>query len=116
MAAERLYSSSVELTELGTHAGMRLRGRVRRRALRLSLGGASAGAGGGLSLTLVRLRPLAVEVVDERGTRLVPIHAVPHPAEQTARWLGMVALGCALIIGIAGRLRRAGRGGEGAQR
>jgi hypothetical protein len=114
MAAERLYSSSVELTELGTHAGMRLRGRVRRRALRLALGGAFAG--GGLSLTLVRLRPLAVEVVDERGTRFVPIHAAPHPAEQTARRLAMVALGCALIIGIAGRLRRAGRGGEDAQR
>jgi hypothetical protein len=44
MAAERLYSSSVELTELGTHAGMRLRGRVRRRALRLAPGAGSARA------------------------------------------------------------------------
>ena len=114
MAAGRLYSSSVELAELGTHSGLRLRGRVRRRALRLSIGG--AGERRALSLTLVRLRPLAVEVADGRGTRLVPIDAAPHPAEQMARRLALVALGCALVIGIARRLRRARRGGEGTWR
>jgi hypothetical protein len=110
MAVGRLYSSSVELAELGTHAGHRLRGRVRRRALRLSLGGASGVRG--LSLTLERLHPLAVEVADEHGTRLLPIEVAPHPAERTARRLAAVALGCALLIGIASRLRRGRRGGE----
>ncbi len=109
MAAGRLYTSSVEMADLGSHAGLRLRGCVRRRELHLALDGVSivGGRRGGprLSLSLGRLRPFAVEVTDRSGTRVVPFRVAPHPAEQAALRLALVALGCLAALALARGLR-----------
>ena len=73
-----LLTTEVVTAELGTYGGRRLRARAQRRALRVALGSRLRGS-------VVRLRPLAVEVLEVDGQRdlqVVPIEAPPDPLMQ----------------------------------
>jgi len=98
-----LLTTEVEHHDLGEHAGLRLRGRVHRRALRVGLGARRR-----WRLELGRARAVAVEVTDPAGrTRDVRIPAPPDPWIRAARRVLLWAGAAWILRRLLQRARRA---------
>lgn len=99
-----LLMDDIVTTELGMHAGLRLRGRARRQTLRLALGSR-------LRASAVWMRPVGVEVfgADAAGMRLVPISTPPDPRLQALGRIATLWLASMLVRGLVAAIRMRAR-------
>lgn len=100
---EGLLTSEVVTSDLGTHGGLRLRGRVRRQTVRLALGSR-------VRASAVWLRPVGVEVraADAdvvTAMRFVPIAPPTDPLVQVAQGVIAIWVVSMVIRGVATMLR-----------
>ncbi len=100
-----LLQTRYEYVDLGTFRDRQLRGRVRRRTLRLAVG-----RGHHLSAELGQVRPVAIEVISGGVPYDISVPAPTHPWLRLAGRLTLVWLTATAVLRLTRRARRAMEG------